>query len=235
MIRSLLNFFLSLGLLVLLLAVSASGSGSAVLRGKVTDADGNPAQGARVFAYDSPDVRRPGNYISALTDQAGAYRMVLASGRYWLVARLKSEDGYGPLKTGDKHSGDPLEIELADGQELVRDFKVVDLKEARKMQTRDREAIVKVSGRILDQKGAPVAKAYAIANRTGTRAEIPDYVSAWVDGQGRYTLLLPPGKYHIGAAFAFPPDGSTFFLKNRVTIGADPRDLDIVIKPGKAR
>ncbi len=232
MIRPIVHFFFTLVSLLLLASGSASAAGGSGLQGKVIDADGTSVQGARVFAYDNPDIRRPGNYISAPTDQAGAYRLVLVPGRYWIVARMKSEDRYGPLKAGDRHSGEPFEIEIAEGQELSRDFTIFDLKEARKIQTRDRETtVVKVSGRIVDQKGVPVTKAYVIANRTGGRPEIPDYISAWADGQGRYALFVPAGKYYMGAAFAFPPDRSTFFLKNRVTIGADRPDLDIVIKP----
>jgi hypothetical protein len=224
------------GVLAILFAVFSSfaaAEGPAVLKGKVIDAAGSAVEGARVFVYDSPDVRRSATYISASTDRDGMFRMVLKPGKYWSLARLKKAEGYGPLMTGDKHSGEPAEIELADGQELTWNFTVTDLREARNVKTKEREGPAKVTGRIIDEKGSPVMRAYAIANRIEKIAGMPDYVSAWADAEGRYALYLPRGKYYIGSAVSFPPDEKTSFLQGQIMIDADRSDLDIVRKsPG---
>jgi hypothetical protein len=220
------------GVLVLLFGVFASfaaAEGPSVLKGKVVDGGGRAVEGARVFVYDSPDVRRSATYISASTDRDGLFRVVLKPGKYWSLARLKKTEGYGPLMAGDKHSGDPAEIELSDGQELTWDFTVVDLKEARNVKTREQAGPVKISGRIIDEKGSPVTKSYAIANGIEKLDGMPDYLSAWVDKEGHYTLYLPRGKYFIGGALTFPP-GQNYFVQKEMTVDVDISGMDIIKK-----
>jgi hypothetical protein len=210
------------------LTAPAWAGGASVLKGKVTDVDGRAVEGARVFAYDDQEVRRPANFMSAPTDVTGVFRMVLPPGKYWVVARLKKTDDYGPLMPGDKRS-EPAVAEIASGQEADLDFIVADLREARRLRTQQQEKPVKVSGRIIDEKGAPVTKAYAIAQRSETVAGIPDYLSAWVDNEGRYTLYLPRGTYSIGCATAFPP-GQQYVLQGKMVVEGDIPGVDIVMK-----
>ena len=99
-------------LLVALFGLSAEYSmaadhGNSVIMGKVSDVDGKAVEGVMVFLYDSPDVKRSANFISARTDKEGRYRMIVPAGRYWLVARSKNIETYGPLMLKDRHSGDP--------------------------------------------------------------------------------------------------------------------------------
>ncbi len=197
------------------------------LKGKVSDVEGRAVEGAMVYAYDSPDVKRPADFMSARTDKDGLFRMVLPPGKYWLVARLKKGEEYGPLMPGDKHSGEPVVLDLASGQEADVNFTVADLKDARKIRTKDQERPVKISGRIVDEKGSPVSKAYAIANRSSTVGGIPDYLSAWVDHEGHYTLYIPRGRYYIGSAVTFPP-GQASFMEGQITVDADRSDFDII-------
>lgn len=200
-----------------------------ILKGRVSYVEGQAVEGAMVFVYDSPDVRRQADFISARTDKDGLFRMVLPSGRYWLIARLKKTEGFGPLMPGDKHSGEPGEIELASDSEVDMDFIVADLKEAIKIKTKAREGPVKISGRIIDENGSPVRRAYAFANRNEKISGIPDYLSAWVDNEGRYTLYIPRGRYYIGGAVTFPP-GQNYFMNGEMTIDVDKPDVDIVRK-----
>jgi hypothetical protein len=202
---------------------------TAVLSGKVSDAEGRPVEGARVFLYDSNEVRRSANYISAPTNRDGLYRMVAPPGRYWSMARLKRTEGYGALMPGDRHSGDPVEIEISRGKGNVKDFIVADLKEAMKLKTRERERLIRISGRIIDENGSPVPGAYAIAHRNNALAGMPDHLSAFVDKDGRYTLYLPKGKYYIGSALSFPP-GPDHSLTSELSVDADRSDVDIMRK-----
>ncbi len=218
----------AVALLLAALAAQAWAGEASVLKGKVSDADGRAVEGARVFAYDDQEVRRPANFMSAPTDVDGIFRMVLPAGKYWVVARLKKTEDYGPLMPGDKRS-EPAVAELAPGQEADMDFTVADLKEARRLRTQQQEKPVKVSGRIVDEKGSPVPKAYAIAQRGGAVTGIPDYLSAWVDSEGRYTLYLPRGTYFIGGATAFPP-GQQYILQGKMVVDGDIPGVDIVMK-----
>ena len=224
--------------LLILLAVSygppagspaAFAEGTAVLQGTVSDIKGNGVPGAMVFIYNSPEVRRTADFISAPTDKDGMFRVVVPQGKYWLVARLKKSKKYGPLMPGDRHSGDPEEIELDPGAEVNMDFVVADLKEAITMK---REAAVRpfrISGKITDEKGAPVSGAYAIAFKTEEIPGIPDYLSAWVDAEGRYTLYIPEGEYYIGGALTFPPD-KNYFVHGELMVDGDKTGIDIVKK-----
>jgi hypothetical protein len=234
--RSLSKGILSSCAVIMLLAALAApalAAGTSVLKGKVTDVDGRAVEGARVFAYDDQEVRRPANFMSAPTDIDGVFRMVLPAGKYWVVARLKKTEDYGPLMPGDKRS-EPAVAELASDQEVDMDFTVADLREARKLRTQQQEKPVKVSGRIIDEKGSPVTKAYAIAQRGETLAGIPDYLSAWVDSEGRYTLYLPQGTYFIGCATAFPP-GRQYVLQEKKVVDGDISGVDIVMKSRAAK
>ena len=202
---------------------------SGVLKGRITDAAGRPAEGVVVSLYNSPDTKRVAEFISAPTEKDGRYRVDASPGNYWVVARLKKTRVDGPLMPGDKHSGEPVEAEVAPGGEITMDFTVADLKEAAKVRTKEGEGLVRISGRIIDEKGAPVKEAYAIANKNGKTSGIPDYLSAWVDREGRYILHLPKGRYSIGGAVMFPP-GKDYFVKGEMTVEADRSDVDIIGK-----
>lgn len=204
--------------------------GTATLKGQITDVEGRPVAGARVFAYDDSEVRRAANFMSVPADGQGRFRMVLMPGKYWLVARLKKGEEYGPLMPGDKHSGEPVVLDLAPGMEADQNFTVADLRDARKQHTKDRSRPAKISGKILNENGAPLTKSYAIAHRSRTVDGVPDYVSAWVDDKGRYTLYLPPGKYFIGSSLKFPP-GAEYLIYGEITVDADKPGVDIIAKP----
>jgi hypothetical protein len=208
---------------------TAAADGDITLTGKVRDAKGRPVAGAEVFIYNTPQVKRTADFISPQTDKNGVYAIVLPAGTYWAVARSrKGGERFGPLMPGDKHSGDPVEIDCK-SQQLNMDFTVLDLKEAAGLMGKKtmRQDCFRIQGRILDRDGKPVPSAYAMANRDRPMSEIPDYLSAWTDEEGRYTLYLPAGAYRLGYATAFPPgsrrDGTT-----RITVKGDRNGVDIV-------
>lgn len=187
----------------------ALAEGRAVYKGKISDVSGQAVQGATIFVYNSPDVKKPADFKSAASDRDGLFRMVLPPGKRWAVARLKKAEGYGPLMRGDKHSGEPVAIELSANSEKDMDFVVADLKdalEAGKIKAKASEGLVKISGRIIDEMGVPVPHAYVFASNNEKLPRIPDYLSAWVDHDGRYALYVPRGTYYVGGAVSFPLD-----------------------------
>ena len=197
-----------------------------VFKGSVNDVKGMAAEGTNVFIYNSPDVRRPADFI-AHTGKDGRFRIELPSGKFWAVARLKRSDGFGPLMAGDKHSGEPVEITLVSGAELEVEFTIKDLNEAARLIRKTREDIIRIEGRIIDTNGRPVNMAYAVANRTEKTGVMPDYLSSWTDAEGRYVLYLPRGKYHLGYAFRFPP-GQNYVNVGEMLFETDKSGLDIV-------
>ena len=185
----------------------------AIFKGTILNVKGYVVQGAEVFIYNSPDTRRPADFISARSDAEGGFSIMLPLGNYRAVARLRQGEKYGPLMPGDKHSGEPVELELDRAGVFEQDFTVMDIIEASRLIKKTREDYFKIKGRIKDKKGAPVGNVYAFANRGMEMEGIPDYLSAWTDEKGRYTLYLPAGKYYIGYASEFPPN-----LQNKVLV-----------------
>ena len=200
MMRLLLTLLL-LGLASPLLAAEPTFT----LRGTVSDLAGQPVIDAEVYLYRSANTRRPADYISARTAGDGAYRLVLPAGNYWGVARIKQGERFGPLASGQRHSGDPVQIAIGEEPVTTQDFSVADLKEMAQRRQKVNHDVIVVSGWIFDGDGKPVAGAYAFARAGQVQATLPEYISAWTGPDGRFTLHLPPGDYHWGASRQFPP------------------------------
>ncbi len=218
----------------MLLCVPDASADETVLTGKVHDAEGNAVEGAKIFVYDSPEVRRPADFISTRTARDGSYRMVVPPGKYWMIARLKKSDEYGPLFPGDRHSGEAVVLDLEPARTVTHDFTVTDLREAMKARKKEREVAVRISGRVLDEKGLPLPRGYVFANIKNRTSGMPDYLSAWADEQGRYTLYVPAGTYHLGAAAVFPP-GQHYALSREMTVEGDLTAVDVVIAHGSTK
>jgi hypothetical protein len=133
---------------------------------------------------------------------------MLPPGKYWAVARLKQDNGYGPLMPGDKHSGEPQELEILPTANSETELVVRDIREAgQKKRTGDSDTRV-VTGRVTTTAGTPVPMAWVYGHRSKKIGGIPDYVSAWTDAEGRYQLhVAASGEVFIGVTRSFPPTG----------------------------
>lgn len=235
--KKVLNCLILLLVFSLLLAsvfypVNSSAAETSALKGRVTDIKGSPVEGAELFVYDSPRVRRPADFISPKTDKEGRFQIDLPAGKYWVVARVRSSGEYGPLMPGDKHSGEPLDIELISGRAAEYDFIVSDIRETARQKQKIRQDYIKVTGRIVDEKGVPVRIAYAFAYKNRISPQFPDYISSWTDEEGNYTLYLSSGKYYIGAGRSFPPDRKRL-SDVEIVLDADREGVNITVKSGK--
>lgn len=178
---------------------------AARLGGRVADIDGRPVAGVKLFVYDSANVRRPATFISPPTSEDGTVAITVPPGTYWVVARLKTDESYGPLMPGDKHSGEPAVMDLTTEAELEQEFTVADIRDLGRRRQAIAEASVKLSGRVLGSDGKPVANAYVFASATKDRSRIPDFISAWTGADGSYSLIVPAGrKHYVGSARRFP-------------------------------
>lgn len=192
--------------LVLLFSTGPVWAQAFVLHGTISDVDGKPVAGAEVALYRSKNVKKPADFASNRTAGDGVYSVALPSGQYFAVAVLrKGEKRFGPLDLGDRHSGEAVEITVGPDEELKHDFTVMDLREAARQNQKKNSALVRLSGRILDKDGQPLAMAYAMAERGERFKDLPTYISAWSDSSGTYLLFLPKGRFYVGAATAFPP------------------------------
>jgi hypothetical protein len=220
--------------LLFLGAVSAgNASQTGVLEGKIIDIAEKPVQGAEVYIFDSPDVKRPADFISNRTTANGGFKVLLPPGNYWAVAIYRQAGGrFGPLASGDKHSGEPLALEVTKGLTRKMDFMVVDLREAARRHQKKSADLVRISGRVVDEKGRPVPMAYAMANKMQQFGTLPEYISPWTGDQGEYAIYLPPGRYYLGAAIGFPPKHG-YNLKLVQQFVGDTEKIDLIVDKEK--
>jgi hypothetical protein len=199
------------------------------LEGMILDISEAPVKNAEVYIFDSPDVKRPADFISNRTVEDGRYSVQLPSGNYWAVAIFRQGGGrFGPLGSSDKHSGEPVALEIAAGVSRSTDFMVVNLREAARKHQKKNAELIKVTGMVVNQSGLPVQMAYAMAHKMQQFGNLPDYISAWTDEQGEYTLYLPPGRYFLGASVGFPPKNDYNLHLDQQFIG-DTDKVDLIV------
>jgi len=202
---------------------------SVEVKGRIYDARNVPVAGAEVYAYRSANVRKPADFKSTLSAADGTYRLILPPGAYFMVAVQRVHPkSFGPLEEGDRHSGDPLEVEVARSRNGL-DFQILNLREAALKGGKRNEELLEISGRLLDKDGAEVPGAYAIAAKAPRFKGIPPYFSAWSDASGGYHLFIPKGRYYLGGALVFPPNPA-YVLEKEIVVEKDQNDLDIVVE-----
>ena len=215
-------------LLLIVCSFPARGASVSRLAGVIADESGRPVAGAELFVYDSPRTRRPADFISPRTGMDGKYILQLPAGRYWVVARVRQSDKYGPILPGDRHSGDPMEIDLGEGgQELA--LTVADIRDLARAKEKAKSDVARLSGRILDQYGRAADGAYAAAWREPVTKRLPDAVSGWTDSTGEYLLFLPAGNFAVSAIQTFPPPESVQMM-HHLQVGAGEKRVAFDLK-----
>ena len=201
------------------------------LRGQVIDILAQPVAGAEVYLYDSKQVKRPADFISQKTETDGTYRLTVPAGVYWAVAIMRqSGSSFGPLQVGDKHSGEPLILDLKNKKIEEIDFTVMDLRDAVRHSRKRSEELFEIQGRILDIDEKPVAMAYVLADiRSKPATEIPQYLSAWTDIEGKYTMFLPAGAFYLGPSTLMPPSPKEELL-HFIEVAGDMQGVDLVLR-----
>lgn len=221
---------LLLTLLTAAATTAAAAGGNFTLQGKITSLTGEAVADAEVYLYASRNTRRPADFISPKSSDAGSYRMVLPAGDYWAIARVKKGERFGPLMPGDRHSGEPVKVVPEDETELTVNFTVADMQEYAQRREKGREELVEITGRLTGSDGKALAGSYAYARTGRLAATLPDYFSAWSDENGRYRLKLPPGRYYLGSAREFPPPaGSPPLQEIDLSGGKLPVAIDLQI------
>ena len=200
------------------------------LRGRVIDIMTQPVAGAEVYLYDSRQVKRPADFISQKTKTDGSYKLTVPPGVFGAVAILRQKGpSFGPLQVGDKHSGEPLILDLKNKKMKEMDFTVMDLRDAVRHSRKRGEELFKIQGRILDTHEKPVAMAYVLADSRSTPAtDIPQHLSAWTDIEGKYTLYLPAGEYYLGTSTLMPPSPKGELL-HFIEVAEDMQGVDLLL------
>lgn len=230
-----MNFYRSIIALALLLpsfwAPLAEADDNSLFTGQVVDTANNPVSGAEVYVFDSANVKRPADFISKRTGKDGLFKIELPHGRYWTMAITRSSGKtFGPLGINDRHSGEPVEIDLTGKNTLSNDYTVMDLREAARANQKRSKTIIKVSGKIINSDGIPVKMAYVMADPHQKFGALPQYISTWTEADGRYVIFLPKGKFFIGTNKDFPPTDD-YVLTKEIEFETDTDGVDLNILP----
>lgn len=223
-----INILFSLFLITAIFSLPSWAQDTVTLKAKITNVSGQPLQGVKVYIYESTNVRKPADFITGTSDSQGSISAVIPPGKYWAVARLKNDGLYGPLMPGDKHSGEPMQLEITSDVPLSADFVVADIQEMGQKKRTDSALTRKIQGRILNAEGKPVAGAFAYACNSREFEAVPEYVSISTDESGLYTLLVPiEGRLFVGSSttLIISPDNK----KNIREIADKPGKSDIAM------
>lgn len=225
--------------------------GSPGVLGRVVMKDtGAPVSGAFVYVYRDWTKNFVGvaDFTSQATDGQGAFRLDLPPGKYGVVARKRlSGDAYGTLATGDLYDNRPGEalVEVGAGGATRVDFSLITMKEPMFFRRNPGEATdTGVRGRLLDEKGQPVAGGFAIAYQGPDMKRLPEFASTLTENGGRFTLYLPSGgRFWLGARVhvrEMPKPGEPYAVYEGspdhsldVPQGAFVEEVDLILRPFK--
>ena len=220
-------FFFFCGLVAVQPLIAAQ---SITFSGTVFNVSNKPVMGADVYVFDSPNVKRPADYISNTTGENGRFQITLPQGKYWVVAtKRQNRARFGPLGKDDKHSGDPVELDLVGKKTFEHDFEVLNLREAAWKNRKRNAELFRISGKIVSHNGEPVAMAYVLVDKNRQFKDFPDYMSTWTDNDGKYELYLPAGSFYIGASLSYPPEDDNH-LKKELELHTDLVGIDLTVR-----
>lgn len=181
------------------------------IAGIVTE-DGRPVTGAIVMVYPdlSSQLKGLGLGMSPPTPDDGRFELALPEGRYYLVVRARQNGMMaGPLRVGDLfgyHPNNPIVVNQ--GEVTQVNVPVIQVPEKVDRYESSLFGNTSISGRILDQSGAPVAGVRALLYDDPSMLNRPLYVSQPTSAEGLFVLSFPAG--------------GTYFLAARNELGGTP-------------
>jgi len=196
--------------------VSESATPMDGVSGQVT-LDGTPVEGAVIFAYTDlgSQLKGMGYLMSAPTDADGRFNLQLEDGTYYLLARKRQgRSGMGPLRAGDLVGyapDNPLKVRSGQAPPLT-----IPLLQVPEKVDRMQDSLfgsTRISGRIVDANGKPIAGVRAVIYDRPQMLDRPLYVSQPTGSDGRYVISLP--------------QGGVYFLAARNTLGGAPAPGDL--------
>ncbi len=205
--------------------------GEEELRGELIGEEG-PVAGAAVALYldTATQLRGPG-YLEVATDERGRFAASVSPGRYWAVARRRTgAAAYGPLEAGDDfgfYAANPVVV--GEGERVsVRIGAVRVLKKSG--WSGPSELRTRVTGRIRDAAGRPLAGYRAFLHEQPVMLGKPAFVSESSGPDGRYLIWADrEGTFYLGARSAI---GRARDLSESVGVYAGSPDHAVTIRLG---
>ncbi|PLX80699.1 MAG: hypothetical protein C0616_07340 [Desulfuromonas sp.] len=175
-------------------------------------ADGTPLAGATLYAYLdlTSELKGMGYVMVGPSDDGGLVEAELPAGTYYLLARKRlSGQGVGPLRSGDfvgYYPGNPVRIES--GKVSRIHLPLLEVPEKVDSLQASLFGGTTLQGVIVNAAGIPVSGARAVLYRDAQMLNRPLAVSQPTAVDGEFIISIP--------------DGGTYFLAGRNTIGGAP-------------
>jgi hypothetical protein len=172
---------------------------------------------ATIYVYTDLTSRLKGmGYVMAgPTDKEGIFEAALPAGTYYLLARQRrGNSSTGPLQAGDHvgyYPGNPLT--LKEGEVARVAIPMLEVPAKVTAMAGNLFGQTSIVGRILDRRGDPVAGVRAVLYDDGQMLNRPLYVSQPSGADGAFVLSFP--------------EGGTYFLAARDTLGGAPGPGDL--------
>lgn len=174
--------------------------------------EGKPVADAIVFVYPdlSAQFKGFGLGMSSPSDEQGRFEAPLPAGSYYLVARVRHGNSLaGPLQAGDLFGYLPANpVTVAEGSVLRVTLPVIAVPEKVSRHASTLFGQTRISGRIVDRDGRPLAGLTALLYADDTMLNRPLSVSQPTGEDGRFQLSFPTG--------------GTFYLAARNSLGGTP-------------
>lgn len=174
--------------------------------------EGKPVADAIVFVYPdlSAQFKGFGLGMSAPSDEQGRFEAPLQAGSYYLVARVRHGNSLaGPLQAGDLFGYLPANpVTVGEGSVLRISLPVIAVPEKVSRLASTLFGQTRISGRIVDREGKPLAGLTALLYADDTMLNRPLYVSQPTGEDGRFQLSFPAG--------------GSFYLAARSSLGGTP-------------
>lgn len=178
------------------------------IKGQVMVANEGAADGAFVYAYDSPfnDMRVPTKYISAPAGADGSYVLDLPAGTWYVVARQRvSGDPKGYLVKGDyegKYMSNPVVV--APGRYNEVNLSISKLEGAFLLAPYLPDEIASgIRGTVYTESGKPAEGAYVMVYTDKEMIGLPAFLSKPSGNDGSYVVALGPGTYYVSARLKY--------------------------------
>jgi hypothetical protein len=150
------------------------------------------------------------------TDAEGMFRIRLAPGRYYLLARKRKAGGmFGPPGKDDHigyYFGNPVEVREKELRDVTLEMTSrIDLLE--ELWFKEGKGAGWFNGRVTDNAGRPVPGLYVLFYTGSKMSGTPAFIAGPTDGSGDFQVRAAPGRYRLLARSSIggPPTGGEWY------------------------
>lgn len=218
--------------------------GGTVVTGQVLFED-NPLGRSYVYLYRDGDSNFRGMGVAALpTDEKGEFRLKVAPGSYYLLARKRKAGGmYGPPQKDDHigyYHGNPVTVREGESRRVILEMTTrIDLLE--EVWFKDGKGAGWFRGKVLDGDGRPVPGLYVLFYPGSDTGGTPAFMAGPTTEDGAFRVRSAPGSYRVIARSSIggPPSAGEWYGTYRSKSGEEqvegPMEEEIRVVVGRQK